>query len=108
MGRLKRSRTDLSTGRNLEIYLTALIALAVGVLGVFSVDNAQVLLIDPQGTVPEEAARRSTIPGRSEVFEHRVSTCCAIWSARATSRCGSCRSCRRSGWWSWMPAMATG
>lgn len=43
MGPLKRLRTDLSTGRNLEIYLTALIAPAVGVLGVFSVVNAQVV-----------------------------------------------------------------
>ncbi|MGN9838061.1 hypothetical protein ACTMTI_08055 [Nonomuraea sp. H19] len=163
---LKRLRADLSTGKNLEIYLTALIALVVGVLGVFSVvkpevvsaatlatlalvavnalgprhqvadlesrvadlnrlveaklagdpflttvrkgldervaraddirfagvtlsrtvrahvddlrkslgrgASVKVLLIDPKGTVPEEAARRSTIPDHSDVFEHRV------------------------------------
>ncbi|TMR93888.1 hypothetical protein [Nonomuraea basaltis] len=166
MGPLQRLRADFSTGKNLEIYLTALIALAVGVLGVFgTVDSkvvgaatlatlalvavnalgprhqvadlesrvaalnrlveerlageaflttvkkgldervaraddirfagvtlsrtvrahvddlrkslgrgasVKVLLIDPNGTVPEEAARRSTIPGHSDVFEHRV------------------------------------
>ncbi|WP_327584479.1 hypothetical protein OHA25_53310 [Nonomuraea sp. NBC_00507] len=166
MGPLKRLRADVSTGKNLEIYLTALIALVVGVLGVFSVVNpqvvsaailatlalvavnalgprhqvadlearvaelnrlveaklagdaflttvrqgldervaraadirfagvtlsrtirahveqlrkglargasVQVLLIDPKGAVPEEAARRSTIPEQSDVFEHRV------------------------------------
>ncbi|TMR10213.1 hypothetical protein ETD86_40540 [Nonomuraea turkmeniaca] len=166
MGPLKRLGADFSTGKNLEIYLTALIALTVGVLGVFSVVNTQVvsaailatlalvavnalgprhqvadlearvadlnrlveaklagdaflttvrqgldervaraadirfagvtlsrtirahveqlrkslgrgasvqvLLIDPKGTVPEEAARRSTIPDHSDVFEHRV------------------------------------
>ncbi|MCK2219829.1 hypothetical protein MF672_039435 [Actinomadura sp. ATCC 31491] len=168
MGPFRRLRADLSTGKNLEIYLTALIALTVGVLGVLSVVDAQiigaatlatlalvavnalgprhqvtdleariadlnrlvearlagdvfltterkglgervgrardvrlagvtlsrtvrghveelraalergasvkVLLIDPEGTVPEEAARRSTIVGRGEVFEHRVTS----------------------------------
>lgn len=163
---LERLRADLSTGKNLEIYLTALIALVVGVLGVFNVVNTQVvtaatlatlalvavnalgprhqvagleaqvtalnrlvqekltgdaflttvktgldervaraddirfagvtlsrtirahvddlrkslgrgasvkvLVIDPQGAVPEEAARRSTIPDHSDVFKHRV------------------------------------
>ncbi|GGO66036.1 DUF5919 domain-containing protein [Nonomuraea cavernae] len=167
---LARLRADLSTGKNLEIYLTALIALVVGVLGVFDVVDTKVvgaatlatlallavnalgprhhvaelesrimrlnelvekriagevaadaflattrqgleqrivraddiriagvtlnrtirnhvgelenrlrrgasikvLLIDPDGTAPLEAARRSTIPDRPEVFEHRI------------------------------------
>ncbi|WP_188196412.1 hypothetical protein [Nonomuraea sp. SYSU D8015] len=163
---LQRLRADLSTGKNLEIYLTATIALVVGVLGVFSIvkpdivgaatlavlalvavnalgprhqvadlearvaelnrlvearmagdsfltavrkgldervaragdirfagvtlsrtvrahvddlrkslgrgASVKVLLIDPKGTVPEEAARRSTIPDHADVFEHRV------------------------------------
>ncbi|MEV0386931.1 hypothetical protein [Nonomuraea sp. NPDC050643] len=163
---LERLRADLSTGKNLEIYLTACIALVVGVLGVFDrvepkvvgaatlatlalvavnalgprhqvaalerqvaelnrllesklagdgflssdnkdlkervlrandirfagvtlsrtirayVDDLQrslergatvkILVIDPTGTVPEEAARRSTIPDQPDVFEHRV------------------------------------
>ncbi|SEF65609.1 hypothetical protein SAMN05444920_101299 [Nonomuraea solani] len=155
---LDRLRADLGTGKNLEIYLTALIALTVGVLGVFDVVNTKVvgaatlatlalvavntlgpkqqvaeltrlvesklagdgflstekdlkpriahandirfvgvtlsrtirayvddlqkglnrgarvrvLVIDPTGTVPEEAARRSTIPDQPDVFEHRV------------------------------------
>ncbi|MGI5282863.1 hypothetical protein ACQEVF_05980 [Nonomuraea polychroma] len=166
MGPLKRLRADFSSGKNLEIYLTALIALVVGVLGVFSVVNTQVvsaailatlalvavnalgprhqvadlearvadlnrlveaklagdalltiekkgldervarasdirfagvtlsrtvrahveqlrkslargasvrvLLIDPTGAVPQEAARRGAIPDQSDVFEHRV------------------------------------
>ncbi|MEV5558594.1 hypothetical protein AB0L44_33490 [Nonomuraea wenchangensis] len=168
MSSFRRLRADLLTGKNLEIYLTALIALAVGVLGVFDVVDAKVvgaatlatlalvavnalgprhqvtdlearvaelnrlvetrlagdtflgterkglaeqvgrardlrlagvtlsrtvrgrveelrkalergatvkvLLIDPSGGVPEEAARRSTIAGRGEVFEHRVTS----------------------------------
>ncbi|GAA2205812.1 hypothetical protein GCM10009850_012700 [Nonomuraea monospora] len=161
---LARLRADLATGKNLEIYLTASIALAVGVLGVFDLVNTKVvgaatlatlalvavnalgprhqvaelekqvarlveaggqaggdflsgdttgfdarvahalelrfvgvtlnrtvrsyvndlrkalergasvkvLVIDPAGPVPEEAARRSTIPDQPEVFEHRA------------------------------------
>ncbi|MGW3344797.1 hypothetical protein ACWDA3_15900 [Nonomuraea rubra] len=163
---LARLRADLATGKNLEIYLTAAIALVVGVLGVFDLVDAKVvgaatlatlalvavnalgprhqvadlekrvaelsrlleagmpggdflsgdtkefdarisrsldlrfagvtlnrtmrsyvndlhkalergasvkvLLIDPAGPVPEEAARRSTIPDQPDVFEHRV------------------------------------
>jgi hypothetical protein len=166
MGPLQRLRADFGTGKNLEIYLTALIALVVGVLGVFSVvrweivsaatlatlaliavnalgprhqvadlesrvaelnrlvqeklageaflttvrkgldervaraddirfagvtlsrtvrahlgdlrkslgrgAKVKVLLIDPHGTAPEEAARRSTIPDHADVFEKRV------------------------------------
>ncbi|WP_052424342.1 hypothetical protein [Nonomuraea candida] len=166
MGPLARLRADLSAGKNLEIYVTALIALVVGVLGVFDlvepkvvgaatlatlalvavnalgprhqvaeldrrveelgrlveaglpggellseevkdlharvahagdirlagvtlnrtirsyVDelgkalergaSVKVLVIDPSGPVPEEAARRSTIPGQPDVFEHRA------------------------------------
>jgi hypothetical protein len=181
MGPLERLRADFSTGKNLEIYLTALIALAVGVLGVFSVVNTQVvaaatlatlalvavnalgprhqvtdlesqvtalgrlveaklagdgfltkdrldlgqriaraddirlagvtlsrtvrayvddlqtslergasvkvLVIDPTGTVPEEAARRSTIPDQPDVFEHRVrSTLYVLRDLRASKR----------------------
>ncbi|AQZ65766.1 unnamed protein product [[Actinomadura] parvosata subsp. kistnae] len=158
-----RLRADLGAGKNLEIYLTAAIALVVGVLGVFDlVDtkvvgaatlatlalvavnalgprhqvaglakqvaelvrtgmpgedflaggmkrfdervahahdlrfagvtlnrtmrsyvndlrkalergaSVKVLLIDPTGSVPEEAARRSTIPDQPDVFEHRA------------------------------------
>lgn len=40
---LDRLRADLSTGKNLEIYLTALIALAVGVLGVVDAVGSQVV-----------------------------------------------------------------
>ncbi|NUS07692.1 MAG: hypothetical protein HOV97_34590 [Nonomuraea sp.] len=163
---LQRLRADLGTGKNLEIYVTAVIAIAVGVLGVFGVVNGQVLaaatlatlalltvtalgpkhqvadlesrvaelnrlvraqlsgqaflttrregleqrvartgdlrfagvtlsrtirahvedlhkalergaslkvlMIDPSSTAPEEAARRSTIPGQADVFVHRV------------------------------------
>lgn len=165
---LQRLRADFSSGKNLEIYLTAAIALVVGVLGVFSIvkpeivgaatlatlalvavnalgprhqvadlesrvadlnrlveaklagdsfltterkgldervaragdirfagvtlsrtvrahvddlrkalgrgASVRVLLIDPKGTVPEEAARRSTISDHSDVFEHRVTS----------------------------------
>jgi hypothetical protein len=163
---LQRLRADFSSGKNLEIYLTAAIALVVGVLGVFSIvkpeivgaatlatlalvavnalgprhqvadlesrvadlnrlveaklagdgflsderkdlkqrvvraadirfagvtlsrtmrayvddlqkslergASVQILVIDPTGSVPEEAARRSTIPDQPDVFEHRV------------------------------------
>ncbi|MEV4175360.1 hypothetical protein [Nonomuraea sp. NPDC049709] len=163
---LERLRADLGTGKNLEIYVTALIALVVGVLGVFDkvdtkvvgaatlatlalvavnalgprhqvaeldarvaelsrlvetklagdgflsneradlreriaraddirftgvtlgrtirayVDDlrkslergasVKVLVIDPAGTAPAEAARICLIPDQSEVFEHRV------------------------------------
>ncbi|MFI7614067.1 hypothetical protein ACIBP6_22825 [Nonomuraea terrae] len=166
MGPLKRLRQDLATGKNLEIYVTALIALAVGVLGVFDAVNpkvvgaatlatlalvavnalgprhqvadlesrvaelsrqlerslaggdflskdreslsgrvgraddirfagvtlsrtvrryaddlrqalergasVKVLMIDPVGAAPEEAARRSTVPDQPDVFESRV------------------------------------
>ena len=34
--------------------------------------SVRVLIIDLKGTVPEEAARRSTIPNHAEVFEHRT------------------------------------
>ncbi|NJP97180.1 hypothetical protein HCN51_48490 [Nonomuraea sp. FMUSA5-5] len=34
--------------------------------------SVKVLVIDPTGSVPEEAARRSTIPDQPEVFEHRA------------------------------------
>ncbi|MGR6922734.1 hypothetical protein ACU635_51490 [[Actinomadura] parvosata] len=161
-----RLRADLGAGKNLEIYLTAAIALVVGVLGVFDVVDTKVvgaatlatlalvavnalgprhqvagleqqvaelarrveaglpggdfltdepkglgarigrahdtrlagvtlnrtvrsyaadlrralergarvkvLVIDPTGPVPEEAARRFTIPDQPDVFEHRV------------------------------------
>ncbi|MEV0620951.1 hypothetical protein AB0I81_47030 [Nonomuraea sp. NPDC050404] len=163
---LARLRADLGTGKNLEIYVTALIALVVGALGVFDIVNpkvvgaatlatlalvavnalgprhqvadlerqvgdlgrmveaklsaqnflsegskelttrvarandirfvgitlnhtvrayvdmlqqrlergasVKVLLIDPTGTVPEEAAKRSLVPDQQDVFQHRV------------------------------------
>ncbi|MFI9597351.1 hypothetical protein [Nonomuraea sp. NPDC052265] len=34
--------------------------------------SLKVLVIDPAGTAPEEAARRSTIPEQTDVFTHRV------------------------------------
>ncbi|MEU4550249.1 hypothetical protein [Nonomuraea dietziae] len=40
---LQRLRADLSTGKNLEIYVTALIALGVGVLGVVGAVNPTVV-----------------------------------------------------------------
>ncbi|MEV1172365.1 hypothetical protein [Nonomuraea sp. NPDC049784] len=43
MAPLKRLRADLSTGKNLEICLTALIALVVGVLGVFDIVDTKVV-----------------------------------------------------------------
>ncbi|WP_433439677.1 hypothetical protein [Nonomuraea sp. CA-141351] len=136
MAPLKRLRADLGTGKNLEIYLTAIIALVVGVLGVFDIveprswgaatqatlalvavnalgprhqvtdldsqvarasevrlagvtlsrtvrahvedlrkalargASVNVLLIDPEGSAPEEAERRSTIPGEDDGVIH--------------------------------------
>ncbi|MET8985977.1 hypothetical protein ABZW49_11055 [Nonomuraea wenchangensis] len=48
--------------------------------------TVKVLLIDPSGGVPEEAARRSTIDGRGEVFEHRVTSTLHLLEGTVTRR----------------------
>ncbi|NRQ37020.1 hypothetical protein HII36_35060 [Nonomuraea sp. NN258] len=72
MGPLRRVLADLGAGRNLEIYLTALIALVVGVLGVFSVVRTEVVAAATLATLAVMAVNALTPRHQVADLDERV------------------------------------
>ncbi|WP_159403703.1 hypothetical protein [Streptomyces sp. NRRL S-646] len=87
---LRRLRGELSTGENLELYVTALLSLTLAVLGVFDVAGGKVLAAATLATLALPAgsllgSRRQIADLSAEVRAGRAGEVCAVDFSPATS-----------------------